>query len=347
MTPIRRASWRATCPVSDQSRRTLGFRDVFGSAGGGADRRCLPLARCGGDGDRWPAAAFGRGPRDGSLGSAGDLRGRRQAARPCRHRGRGRRRGAARLHRRLRPQLGPGGRDAYRRDRCPAWRRAGRRDPVHGERPRRHSRPGAGQRRHGLAPALHRVDQLARRSHAGPDQGRLPARPARDRRRHGQGERGEPDRGVRRAHRRDRLAARAHRLRSARRRARLAAGAGCGAGGEPVPGRGLPRAGRLQGADAGAGAARLRAGAAGAAAGLVRRRRRGECGDPARRDRGGHDLQLQLPRDRLAARDGADLDAADRLAGAGARAVAARRPSGFASGSAAPGRRSGSGSPFP
>ena len=144
----------------------------------------------------------------------------------------------------------PAGSCAHRCGRRRGRRCAGGGDPVRDQRPYRHPRPGPGQRRHGLPSALHRVDHDARRPDPGPDQGRLPARPPRDRRRHDQGERSQLRRGLRRADRGDRRPPGADRLRSAPRRPRLAAGAGGGAGGEPLPGGGLPVAGRLQGAAA-------------------------------------------------------------------------------------------------
>ena len=66
--------------------------------------------------------------------------------------------------------------------------------------------------------------------------------------------------------------------------------------------------------------------------------------DPARGDRRGHDLQLQLPRPRLAARRRRDLDAGHRAAGAGPGGAPCRRPPPAASGSAVPGPHSCSGS---
>ena len=142
----------------------------------------------------------------------------------------------------------PAGSGADRGDRHRDRRRSRRGDPVRHERPGGDPRPGARQRRHGLAPALHRVDQLARRPDPRPDQERLSARPARDRRRDGQGERRQPDRGLRRPHRRDRGPPLADGVRRARRESGLAARAGGGAGGEPLSGRRLPGPGGIQGA---------------------------------------------------------------------------------------------------
>ena len=239
------------------------------ASGRRADRRRLPATRRGDHDDRRAAAAFGCRPRHRDLGAARHLRHRDQAARARRHGGGGGGPGADRVLRRLRPSAGAGGNGAHRCGRRRGRRCAGGGDPVRDQRPHRHPRPGPGQRRHGLPSALHRVDHDPRRPDPGSDQGRLPARPPRDRRRHDEGQRSQLRRGLRRAHRGDRRPAGADRLRSAPRRPRLAAGAGGGAGGEPLPGGGLPVAGRLQGAAARPRPARLHAGAAAAAPALV------------------------------------------------------------------------------
>ena len=196
------------------------------------------------------------GPATGISGAARDLRDRDQAARAC---GDGRRRhrcGAAGLLRGLRAHAGPGRGGADRSDRGRDRGGAGGRHPVRDQRAGRNPRPGAGQRRHGLAPALHGVDHLARRADPRPDQGRLSARAACDRRRDREGERRQFDRGVRRADRRDRRPARADGIRRARRHSRLAAGARGGSGGEPLPGGRISGPGCVQGAVAGVGPAR-------------------------------------------------------------------------------------------
>ena len=175
-------------------------------------------------------------------------------------------------------------------------RRAVRRVAVHRRGGRWDPRSRPGQRRHGFAPADLRLDRRAVQARAGVHRPGVSARAACA----GGGAR-QPaprrDRGrVRRADPGVAGACRARRLFGARRARAMGPAALRGTRRRPLHGRGVPRAGGVQGAGAGAVRAHVRAPAAEGEGGPGR--------DPARGPGGGSRLRLLVPRPRLARRDG-------------------------------------------